>query len=60
MSVEQLSEEQVNQLLDWPLVCDAVEQAFRSVGEVRTNNDQPISKQPARSRTTTENGNRTI
>lgn len=56
MSVVQLSEEQVKRLLDWPLVCDAVEQAFRSVSDVRTNNEQPISKQPARSRTITDNG----
>lgn len=58
MSVVQLSENQVKQLLDWPLVCDAVEQAFRSVSDTRENHEQPTSKQPARSRTVTENGNR--
>lgn len=56
MSVVNLSESQVKQLLDWPLVCDASEQAFRSVSEVRTNDDQPTSKQPARSHTATERG----
>lgn len=56
MSVINLSENQVKQLLDWSLVCDASEQAFRSVGEVRTSNEQPTSKQPARSHTVTEKG----
>lgn len=56
MSIVNLSENQVKQLLDWPLVCDAAEQAFRSVSEVQTNNEQPTSKQPARSHTATERG----
>lgn len=56
MSVINLSENQVKKLLDWSLVCDAAEQAFRSVGVVRTSGDQPTSKQPARSHTATEKG----
>lgn len=56
MSVINLSEAQVKELLDWPMVCDAVEQAFRSVSEVRTRDDQPTSKQPARTFTPTEKG----
>lgn len=30
MSAKKLSEEQLKELLDWPLACDAVEQAFKS------------------------------
>lgn len=56
MSVVNLSENEVKQLLDWSLVCDAAEQAFRSVSEVQTNNEQPTSKQPARSHTVTDRG----
>lgn len=56
MSVVNLSEQQVKQLLDWPSVCDAVEQALRSVCEVRVGDEQPISKQPTRIFTSTERG----
>lgn len=56
MSLVSLSEEQVKELLDWPSVCDAVEQAFRSVCEVRVSDDQPTSKQPTRIFTPTERG----
>lgn len=55
-SVVNLSENQVKQLLNWSLVCDAVEQAFRSVGEAPMDNEHPISKQPTRSHTVTEKG----
>lgn len=60
MSVINLSEEQIKEYLDWPTVCDAVEQAFRSVCETRVNDDQPTSAQPARTFTRTEKGNLTI
>lgn len=56
MSVINLSEDQVKELLDWPTIFDAVEQSLRSVCEVRTSNDQPSANQPARTRTLTENG----
>lgn len=56
MSVINLSEEQVKELLDWPTVFDAVEQSLRSVCEVRTSADQPIADQPARTKTITGNG----
>lgn len=56
MSIVNLSEDQVKQLLNWPLVCDAVEQAFRAVSEFRTTAEQPTAKQPNRSHTVTENG----
>lgn len=41
MSIINLSEEQVASLLTWPLVYDAVEQALRSVSEIRTSDAQP-------------------
>lgn len=52
-----LTEEQVKFLMDWPLVCDAVEQALRSPCEFRVNDEQPTSNQPARTFTRTEQGN---
>lgn len=51
-----LTEEQVKNLLEWPLVCDAVEQSLRSVCEFRVNDEQPTSNQPARTFTRTKQG----
>lgn len=56
MSVVNLTEEQVLELLDWPLVCDAVEQSMRSICEIRVKDDQPTAKQPTRIFTPTEKG----
>lgn len=56
MSVIHLSENQVKELLDWPLVYEATEQAFRSICENRVSEEQPIANQPARSFTRTLNG----
>lgn len=56
MSVH-ITEEQVKGLLDWPSICDAVEQALRAICENRVSNDQPISRQPIRNFTPTDNGN---
>ncbi|XP_055298600.1 ketimine reductase mu-crystallin [Sitodiplosis mosellana] len=56
MSVINLSEEQVLELLDWPLVCDAVEQSLRSICETKVNEDQPTAKQPTRVFTPIEKG----
>lgn len=55
-----LTEDQVAALLNWPLVCDAVEQALRSVCETRVSDDQPTSMQPARSKTLTDQGKNSI
>lgn len=51
-----LTEEQVKDLLDWPLVCDAVEQALRSICEFRVSDNQPTAKQPARTFTPANQG----
>lgn len=48
MSVVNLQEEQVKELLDWPLVCNAVEQALLSVCKERMSDSQPSSIQPVR------------
>lgn len=56
MSVVNISEKQVLELLDWPLVFDAVEQSLRSICETRVNEDQPTAKQPTRIFTPTEKG----
>lgn len=56
MSIVNITEEQVLELLDWPLVFDAVEQSLRSICETRVNEDQPTAKQPTRIFTPTEKG----
>lgn len=56
MSVVNLTEAQVEQLLSWPLVNDAVEQALSAITEIRTSDSQPIANQPARIFTPTGNG----
>lgn len=56
MSVISLTEQQVKDLLDWPLVCGAVEEALRSICEFRVNEHQPAAVQPARVFTQTEKG----
>lgn len=56
MSVVHITEERVKELLDWPLICDAVEQALRAICENRTSDDQPTSRQPVRTFTPTEKG----
>lgn len=56
MSIINLTEAQVKELLDWPLVVDAVEQSLRSICENRVSENQPTAKQPTRSHTPTENG----
>lgn len=56
MSVTNITEEQVLELLNWPMVCDAVEQSLRSICENRVNEDQPTAKQPTRIFTPTEKG----
>lgn len=56
MSLINLNESQVKELLDWPIVYEAVEEALRSVCENRVSEDQPTSNQPARSFTAPTNG----
>lgn len=56
MSVISLTEQQVKDLLEWPLVCDAVEEALRSICEFRVNENQPAAVQPTRIFTPTEKG----
>lgn len=56
MTVENLSEDQVKDLLSWPLVNDAVEQALRSITEIRTSESQPTARQPTRTFTPAGNG----
>lgn len=56
MSVINLNEEQVLELLDWPLVFDAVEQSLRSICETKVSEDQPTAKQPTRIFTPIEKG----
>lgn len=57
MSVVQLSEDQVKELLEWPLVCNAVEQALLSMcRERKSDNNQPSSIQPVRPTIQTEKG----
>lgn len=57
MSVVQLSEDQVKELLEWPLVCYAVEQALLSMcRERKSDNNQPSSIQPVRPTIQTEKG----
>lgn len=56
MSIISLSEEEVANLLTWPLVYDAVEQALRAVPETRTSEAQPTANQPARIVTSTGKG----
>lgn len=56
MSVVSLSESQVKDLLNWPLVYEAVEQSLRSITETRTDNSQPTAVQPTRIFTPTPNG----
>lgn len=56
MTIISLSEEEVANLLTWPLVYDAVEQALRAVPETRTSEAQPTANQPARIVTSTGKG----
>lgn len=56
MSVINLSEAQVKELLDWPLVVDVVEESLRSICENRVSESQPTAKQPTRTFTPTEKG----
>lgn len=56
MPVININEGQVKDLLDWPLVCDAIEQSLRSVCENKVKDDQPTATQPTRIFTPTENG----
>lgn len=56
MSVVNLTEEQVKCLLTWPLVYEAVEQALRSITEIRTSETQPTANQPERIFTPAGNG----
>lgn len=51
-----LTESQVLELLDWPLVFNAVEQALRSICKTKVGDDQPTAVQPTRIFTPTEKG----
>lgn len=55
MSITNITEDQVKELLDLPTVCDAIEQSLRSVCEVRPK-DAPNSSQPARTFTRSQDG----
>lgn len=56
MAVVNIDESQVKEILNWPLVCEAVEQALRSICETRVSDDQPTSNQPTRIFTVPPNG----
>lgn len=55
MSIINISEDQVKELLDLPSICEAIEQSFRSVPEVRPK-DAPNSSQPTRTFTRSQDG----
>lgn len=48
INVVNLTENTVKNLLDWPLVYEAVEQSLRSITKTRVNESQPIAEQPTR------------
>lgn len=54
MPVVHITEHQVKELLDWPLIYDAV--AVALICEHRVNDDQPTSNQPIRNFTPTTKG----
>lgn len=56
MSVVNISENEVKELLDWPSLCEAIEQSLRGVCEIRTSDDQPNCQQPTRIFTPALNG----
>lgn len=51
-----LTESQVKQLLNWPLVYEAVEEALSAITATKSNEAQPVANQPARSFTRSPNG----
>lgn len=51
-----LTESQVKQLLNWPLVYEAVEEALSAITATKANEAQPVANQPARSFTRSKNG----
>lgn len=55
MSVLQITENQVKDLLDWPAVCEAIEESFRSTNNLHPE-EAPYSSQPPRSYTNAGNG----
>lgn len=48
MSIVNISENEVKALLDWPPLCEAIEQSLRAVCEIRISDDQPTCVQPTR------------
>ncbi|XP_031627138.1 ketimine reductase mu-crystallin-like [Contarinia nasturtii] len=56
MAVINLTEVQVKELMDWPLVFHAVEQSLRSICKTKVSQDQPTAVQPTRIFTPTEKG----
>lgn len=57
MSVINISESEVKELLDWPSIYEAIEQSLRAVCEIRVSDDQPNHVQPTRTFTPALNGN---
>lgn len=51
-----LTESRVAELLNWPLVYEAVEQALSAITKRKANDQQPTSVQPPRSFTPSDNG----
>lgn len=56
MSFVYISESEVKELMDWPSLCEAIEQSLRAVCETRLSDDQPNSNQPTRIFTPSLNG----
>lgn len=48
LNILYLTENDVKKLLNWPLVCEAVEQSLRSISKTQVNESQPIAEQPTR------------
>lgn len=46
-----ISEKKVKELLTWPLVYEATEQALIGICKLQISQDQPVAHQPARSLT---------
>lgn len=50
-----ISEDEVKELLSWPLIFEACEQALKAVSKAKTSENQPSAIQPARQRINMDN-----
>lgn len=53
-----VTESQVAELLNWPLVYEAVKEALSAITATKANETQPVAHQPSRSFTRTRKGMR--